>query len=131
MRDNTISLEGNVVRDVEMQISKAGNSYTRNAIAVEKRKKDGDEWVSEVSFFDFSILDDRTAENFCDSVVKGDRIVITGALEQRTVETDEGEKRSYISIIVESVGPSLRWATTTITKNPKGGAAKGGDDFFE
>jgi single-strand DNA-binding protein len=129
---NHIVLEGNVVRDVEYQLSQNGNGYTRNAIAVERRFKKGDDWESETSFFDFSILDDRLAENFCNSVSKGDRVIIAGDIRQRTVEDDEGNKRSFYGVVVDNVGASLKWATATISKNEKkgnGGSAQGGDFF--
>lgn len=134
MNDNAVFFEGNLTRDTEMQFSKAGNGYSRNAIAVERRKKDGDEWVSETSFFDFSILDERLAENFCESFNKGDRVLVFGHLQTRTVEDDEGNKRTFTGLIVDNVGASVKWATVMITKNEKKGsnsAPAAGDDFFD
>lgn len=134
MRDNTVVMEGNVTRDVELLFGKQNNNgYTRNAIAVERSKKDGEEWVKETSFFDFTILDERLAENFCDSISKGDRIIIIGDIRQRVVEDDEGNKKSFYGIVVDNVGPSLKWATVSVNKNEKkGGSASSGvdDDFF-
>lgn len=139
MQNNTVVLEGNITRDPEMQFSKAGNGYTRNTLAVERRRKDGDEWVSDTSFIDFSILDDKMAENFCESITKGARVLIVGAIQTRTVPVNkdepDGEKRTYTGVIVENVGASLRWATAAIVKNEKGSTASSssasGDDFFD
>lgn len=136
MRDNNITLEGNLVRDVEMQFSPKGHGYTRNAIAVEKRRKDGDDWISDTYFLDINILDERLAENFCDSLSKGDRVILAGSIETRTVPVDkedpDGDKRTFTSIIVENIGPSLKWATASVTKNTKGnGNSSAGADFFD
>lgn len=139
MRDNLITLEGNITRDVEMQFSPKGNGYTRNSIAVDKRTRDGDDWKTETSFFDFSILDDKMAENFCETFNKGDRIILAGALQSRTVPVDkddpDGDKRTFVGIIAENVGASIRWATATVIKNPKGAGShsttQAGDDFFD
>lgn len=132
MLGNVICLEGNIVRDVELAYSANGNAWTRNAVAIERRFKNGDDWESETTFLDFTILDGRLAENFCESMSKGDRVVLTGNLRSRTVENDEGEKRTFYGVVVDAVGPSLRWATATIVRNPKGegkGAPAGGDFF--
>lgn len=126
MSNNSVTFEGNIVRDPEIQFGKTtNNSFTRNAIAVTRSKKVGDEWEEETSFFDFSILDERLAENFCDTFQKGDRVIISGRMEQRTVENDDGEKRSFYSVIVDICGPSLKWATATIQRNEKKGGTTG------
>ena len=46
---------------------------------------------------------------------KGSRVIVTGRLEQRSWETEQGDKRSKVEIIADEVGPSLRWATAEIT----------------
>jgi single-strand DNA-binding protein len=58
-------------------------------------------------------------------VGKGSRVVVTGRLEQRSWETDNGEKRSVVEIVADEVGPSLRWATAQVTRNER----RGGGDF--
>lgn len=132
-RDMHITAEGNVVRDPEYLMSDKSNGYTRNAIAVERRFKQGDDWVSDTTFLDFTILDERLAENFCDSVSKGDRIIIAGDLRQRTVEDDEGNKRTFYGLVVDNAGISLKWATATVIRNEKKGGStqSSGDSFFD
>lgn len=130
-RDTQMIAEGNVVRDVELLFGEqSGNAYTRNAIAIERRRKDGDDWVSDTTFLDFTILDDRLAHNFVDSITKGDRILVVGDLRSRTVE-DGDEKRTFYGLIVDMVGPSLRWATAAVTRNEKGSGTGKGGDFFD
>jgi single-strand DNA-binding protein len=53
-------------------------------------------------------------------------VVVTGRLEQRSWETQEGEKRSTIDITADEIGPSLRWATCEITKNDRREPGEGG-----
>ena len=52
-------------------------------------------------------------------------MVVTGRLEQRSWETENGEKRSVVEIVADEVGPSLRWATAQVTRNER----RGGGDF--
>ena len=40
-------------------------------------------------------------------------MIVTGSLEQRSWETQEGEKRSVVEVRIDEIGPSLRWATAT------------------
>jgi len=62
------------------------------------------------------------------SLQKGARVILNGRLEQRSYETQEGEKRSVVEVIADEVGPSLRWATAEIVKNERreGGDVVGG-----
>src|SRR6266480_3211447 len=51
---------------------------------------------------------------------------VTGRPEQRSWETDNGEKRSIVEIVADEVGPSLRWATAEIKKNDRRSPGDGG-----
>ena len=57
------------------------------------------------------------------SLTKGMRVVVTGRLEQRTWETEEGEHRSKVEITADEVGPSLRFATADVQRVERRGAA--------
>jgi single-stranded DNA-binding protein len=50
------------------------------------------------------------------TLVRGARVIVHGRLKQRTFETREGEKRTVIELDVDEIGPSLRYATATVTK---------------
>jgi single-strand DNA-binding protein len=59
------------------------------------------------------------AENAANSIVKGTRVIVTGRLEQRSWETEAGEKRSIVEINADEIAPSLRFATAVVTKTPR------------
>ncbi|GAB3910670.1 hypothetical protein GCM10027612_86960 [Microbispora bryophytorum subsp. camponoti] len=44
------------------------------------------------------------------------RVIVQGRLRQRTYETEPGDKRTVYELEVDEVGPSLRFATMTVTK---------------
>jgi single-strand DNA-binding protein len=56
--------------------------------------------------------------------------VVSGRLEQRSWETEQGEKRSIVEIVADDVAPSLRFATAEVHKversGPDGGGGGGG-----
>ena len=64
--------------------------------------------------------------NVADSLSKGDRVIISGRLEQRSWETQDGEKRSKIEVVADEVGPSVRWATARPEKTERRGPGQGG-----
>ena len=42
------------------------------------------------------------------------RVVVTGRLEQRSWETEDGERRFKVEIVADEVGPGLRFATVDV-----------------
>ena len=122
--DNTVTVVGNVTRDPELRFAQSGMAIAQFGLAWNRRRQDQED---EVSFFDVTCFR-QLAENVAESIHKGARVVIYGTLEQRSWETDQGERRSRVTIIADDVAPSLRWATADVTKNEYRG---GGDHRSE
>ena len=126
MPDNTVTLVGNVTRDPEMRYTAGGAANATFGLAVNRRwqNRTTQEWEERTSFFNV-VCWREMAENVCESIGKGARVVVTGRLEQRSWETENGDKRSVVEIAADEIAPSLRWATVSITKNER----RGGGDF--
>lgn len=122
---NDVTIIGNLTRDPELRFLTSGTALTNLGIACNRRYQKNNEWVEDTSFFDCVIWRDQ-AENVAESLTKGDRVIISGRMEQRTWETDEGDKRSKVEIVVDEIGPSLRWATASPTRQPKKDGSNGG-----
>src|SRR5882762_11116190 len=132
MADNSVTIVGNVTRDPEIRYTPGGQANSSFGVAVNRRwqNRQTSEWEERVSFFNV-VCWREMAENVSESLAKGARVVVTGRLEQRSWETENGEKRSVIEIVADEVGPSLRWATASITRNERrsgdfGGGSGGG-----
>ena len=130
MAQNSVTLVGNLVEDPELRFTPSGVAMARLRFAVNRRYRDrNDQWQEETSFFGGTVWRDL-AENVAESLQKGARVIVTGSLEQRTWETQEGEKRSVVEVRIDEVGPSLRWATANVTRTPRndswGGGGSGG-----
>lgn len=123
---NSVTLVGNVTRDPELRFTPAGQANATFGIAVNRRwqNRQTNEWEEAVSFFNV-VCWREMAENAAESLSKGMRVLVTGRLEQRSWQTQEGEKRSVIEVVADEIGPSLRWASAAITRNER----KSGDDF--
>ncbi|NNN18505.1 MAG: single-stranded DNA-binding protein [Acidimicrobiaceae bacterium] len=119
---NTITIVGNVTRDPELRFTSSGQATATFGIAVNRRwqNRQSQQWEEATSFFDV-VCWREMAENASESLSKGARVIVTGRLEQRNWETQEGEKRSKIEIIADEIGPSLRWATAQIVRNERKG----------
>jgi single-strand DNA-binding protein len=59
------------------------------------------------------------AENAATSLAKGNRVVVTGRLDQRSWETAEGDKRSKVEVSADEICPSLRWATVLVSRTER------------
>lgn len=130
MPDNSVTLIGNVIRPPEMRYTTSGMPSTTLGLAVSRRwqNKQSNEWEEQTSFFD-CVAYGSTAENICSSVDKGTRVILSGRMEQRSWEDKEsGAKRSKVEVLIDDIGPSLRWAEAEVTRNPKkeGGSYSGG-----
>lgn len=119
---NNVELTGNATRDPELRFTPSGQPVATFGLAVNRRwqNRQTQQWEEAVSYFDI-VCWGQLAENVAESITKGTRLMVTGRLDQRTWETQEGDKRSKVEIVADEVGPSLRWATASVTKNERRG----------
>jgi single-strand DNA-binding protein len=121
---NSVTLIGNLVEDPELRFTPSGVAMAKLRFAVNRRWQDRNgDWQEDTSFFGGTVWREM-AESAAESLTKGTRVIVTGSLEQRSWETQEGEKRSVVEVRIDEIGPSLRWATAQVTKT-----ARSGGDF--
>lgn len=138
MADSTITIIGGLGRDPEIRYTAAGRAVATLGVAVSRRWMDrkSNEWQEQTSWFDVVVWGDM-AENVSDTLSKGTRVIVTGRLEQRSWENEQGEKRSKVEIVADEIGVSLRWATAEVKRSerrsgsgePQGSSGGGGGDF--
>jgi single-strand DNA-binding protein len=124
---SNVTIVGNLTRDPELRFTPAGAPVTTFGVAVNRRwqNRDSQQWEESTSFFNVTCWRDL-AQNVSESLEKGARVVVTGRLEQRSWETNDGERRSVVEIIADEVGPSLRWATAEVSRSDR---RDGGDGW--
>jgi single-strand DNA-binding protein len=104
---NAVALAGNLTRDPELRWTPSGTAVCNLGLAVNRSRKDGDEWVDVPSFFDITVFAGR-GELCARKLSKGDQVFVQGRLEQQRWENQEGEKRSKVVVIAEQVeGPAF------------------------
>ncbi len=123
---NTTTITGNLTREPEIRYTKEGQANAQLGVAARLRRwcRTGttQEWQEAVSYFDVVCWRDL-AENVALTLSKGMRVVVTGRLDHRTWETEEGEHRSKVEITADEIGPSLRFATADVHRNERRPAA--------
>jgi single-strand DNA-binding protein len=127
MADSTVTITGSLTRDPELRFTQGGRGVATIGVAVNYRFQRNNEWVEEVSFFNVTAWG-SLGENAAASLTKGARVIVTGRLQQRSYETQQGEKRSVVEIVADEIGPSLRWATAQVerTQRSDGQGGQGG-----
>lgn len=96
---NTVALSGRLTRDPELRTTQSGTSVANCGVAVERYRKDGDNDVSFVNLTFWSGF----AELVAAKARKGDSVALEGRLNQNSWETPEGDKRSQIEVIVDTM----------------------------
>ena len=118
MADSTVTLVGNLTREPELRFTQSGQAIATLGIAVSRRYQQNGEWQEKTSFFNVTAWG-QLGENAASSLSKGSRAIVTGRLEQRSYETQDGEKRSVVEVVADEIGPSLRWATAQVDRNDR------------
>jgi single-strand DNA-binding protein len=98
---NHVILIGRLTRDAELKYTSGGMAVCKFAIAVNKRRKQGEQWVDEANFFDI-VLWGRQGETLNQYLVKGKQVAVEGELHQNRWEQD-GQSRSKIEINANNV----------------------------
>lgn len=116
--ETTLTLIGNLVDEPELRFTPAGAGVASFRVASTPRlfDKASNEWKDGESLFLTCSVWRQQAENVVESLHRGDRVIVTGRLKQRSYEDSAGVKRTVYEIDVEEVAPSLLRATAAITK---------------
>ena len=122
---SNITIIGNLTRDPELKFLDS-NTVVKLSVAVNRKTKGRDgEWNETTSYFNVSAFG-SLAENSADSLHKGNRIIVTGRLEQRSWDKEDGTKGTAIELIAEAVGPDLRFNNASLSLGRSTKAVQGG-----
>lgn len=124
---NSVTIVGNITRDPELRFTPTGAPTASFGVAVNRRwqNRQTQEWEEATSFFDV-VCWRELAEHASESLGRGARVIVTGRLEQRSWETQDGDKRSKVEVVADEIGPSLRWATAEVKRTERKGPGEGG-----
>src|SRR5688572_215385 len=114
--ETTLTVVGNLTADPELRFTQSGAAVASFTVASTPRNfdKNSGEWKDGDALFLRCNVWRQVAENVAESLKRGNRVLVSGRLRQRSFETKEGEKRTVVELEVDEIGPSLRYATAKV-----------------
>lgn len=98
---NCVFIVGRLTRDMELKYTSGGMAIGKFSLAVNRKKKSGEQWVDEASFFDVTCFG-KTAENLNQYMTKGKQVGVDGSLHQDRWEKD-GQNMSRVVINADNI----------------------------
>lgn len=122
----TISGTGRLLDDPELRFGASGVAVAKVRIAFNSRKRQDDgTWVDDkVCYLDGTAFK-QLAENIAESLQRGAEVNVSGRLVTEQWENKEGEKRSKVVLMLDSLGPNLAFATAKVAKMERSGGNAG------
>jgi single-strand DNA-binding protein len=129
--ETIITVIGNLTDDPELKFTPSGAAVANFTVASTPRTfdKQTNEWKDGDALFLRCAAWRQLAENVAESLQKGQRVIVTGALRVRQYERQDGSKGTSVEMNVDEVGPSLRFATAKVTKATRSSSGGGGGDW--
>ena len=98
---NRVYLIGNLTRDPELAVTNSGVSVCRFSIAVSRRFSNA-EGEREADFFNIVVWRAQ-GENCHKYLKKGSKCAVTGSLQNRSYDAQDGTKRTITEIVADEV----------------------------
>ena len=98
---NRVVLVGRLTRDAELKYTANGQAVCKFSIAVNRRKKNGDQWEDEANYFDVTLWG-RQGEAVNQYLLKGKSVGVDGELRQDRWQQD-GQNRSKVEIVASNI----------------------------
>jgi len=101
--------EGNLVADPVLRTTNSGLEVANFRIAVTTRSMKNGQEMEHTEYINV-VAWNSLGVNSNASLSKGDRVIVSGDLRNRSFEGKDGDTRYVTEIVAQSVGVSLRWS---------------------
>jgi single-strand DNA-binding protein len=124
----TLTGVARLTADPELRFGASGVAVAKMNLAFNNRRKNPqtNEWEDSDVFYVNAVAFKQLAENICESFQRGTECVVTGRLKTEQWEDREGNKRSMPSLLIDSIGPSVAFATAKVQKMARSSGSGGG-----
>ena len=99
---NKVMLIGNVGQDPELRYTPDGNPVANFSIAVNRRRRIGEEYKDETEWFNI-VCFSRTAENVNQYLTKGQKVYVEGRFQSSEYVGQDGNQRKSFEVIANEV----------------------------
>ena len=116
--ETVITIVGNLTADPELRTTGNGATLASFTIASTPRtyNRNSGQFEDGTALFMRCTAWRDLAQHCAESLHKGMRVIATGRLSQRNYQAQDGSNRSVIELTVDEIGPSLRYATASVTR---------------
>ena len=121
----SITVVGNIADDPELRYTQGGVAVASVRVASTPRvlNRQTNAWEDGETVWVRCTAWRELAENVAQSLTKGSRVVVTGRLKSPSAYTSaSGEARASLEVEIEEIGPSLRYATASVTRRAREGS---------
>lgn len=121
-----VTIVGNLADDPELRYTQGGVAVVSVRVGSTPRtlNRSTNEWVDGETVWVRCTAWREAAENIAQSLTKGTRVVVTGRLKAPyAYQSAQGEARASLELEIDEIGPSLRYATASITRRAREGGA--------
>jgi single-strand DNA-binding protein len=113
--------------DPELRFAPSGVAVCKaRAVASSRKKTEGGEWVDDKTCWVYLVGFKRMAENMAESLEKGHLVTVIGKVSTDEWEDREGNKRTSINVVVDSIGPAITWDPARVMKGERQQGGGGG-----
>ena len=98
---NHVVQVGRLTRDAELKYTTGGQAVCKFSVAVNRRRKNGEQWEDEANYFDV-VLWGRQGEALTQYLTKGKSVGVEGELRQDRWQQD-GQNRSKVEIVADNI----------------------------
>jgi len=124
----TVTIVGNLADDPELRYTQGGVAVVSVRVGSTPRQmnRQTNAWEDGETVWVRCTAWREVAENVAQTLTKGTRVVVTGRLKAPSAyQTAQGEARASLELEIEEIGPSLRYATATVSRKPREVGAAG------
>ncbi|MCR1995713.1 single-stranded DNA-binding protein [Bifidobacterium animalis] len=118
-----ITAEGNLTADPEYRQTRNGKTVASFRLAANESRYNEQtrQWEQTgACYLQCTAWPPLSDNMYATGLAKGSPVIVTGRLETRTWQTEQGESRSRIELIADTIGPDLRRGTARFTKTSGG-----------
>jgi single-strand DNA-binding protein len=113
-------LVGNLCQDPALrQPFRGSQPYAKFTVAVNSRRRVGDEFVDRPTVFHRVVCFGQLAENVSNSLRKGMEVVAVGDWADDSYSDDQGKRHVQVVMEAKALGPTLRWATAQVNRTER------------
>lgn len=122
---NKVMLMGNLTRDPELRYTSGGQAVCNFSLAINRYFNDKQgERKEETTFMRVTVWG-KQGENCAQYLTKGRSAFVEGRLQSRSWETEDGQKRSAVDVVADSVQfIGGRGDTSDVTSSDEGSIAE-------